>query len=149
MLEDESDSGHVLDVGKTFETIALLKETLSSLALMVGFEFMTLRSSDRRYEVKCKGVECNWHVYARAVGRSSIYRIRNSQTAHECYGIPHRGRNNMTSTFIAGKIREKLTLKPDLRPVDLVKDIKSDFGVDISYRKAWKATAPEICQEIE
>lgn len=135
MSDDESDSGHILGVGKKFETIALLKETLSSLAVEEGFEFMMLRSSDRWYEVKCKRIDCNWHVYARAVGKSAIYRIRDSQTEHECYGITHQGHNNVTSVFIAGKIREKLITQPDYKSADIVKDMKADFGVEIMYYK--------------
>ena len=146
MSDDKSDSGRILSVGKTFETFALLKETLSSLAVMEGFEFMTLRSSDRRYEVKCKGADCNWHVYARAVGKSAIYRVRDSQMEHECYGITHRGHNNVTSMFIAGKIREKLALQPDYKPVDIVKDMKADFGVEVTYYKAWAAKERAMVQ---
>jgi hypothetical protein len=143
---NESNSDHILSIGKMFETIALLKDTLSSLAIKGGFEFMTLRSSDRRYEVKCKGVDCNWHVYARAVGKSAIYRIRDSQTEHECYGITHPNHNNVTSIFIARKIREKLALQPDYKPMDIVKDMKTDLGVEISYYKAWAAKEHAMIQ---
>ena len=146
MSDDESDPGHILDVGKTFETFASLKETLTSLAVAEGFEFTTLRSEPGRYHVKCKGVDCNWHVSARAVGQSTIYRIRRSQTVHECYGISHRGHNNFTSAFIAGKIREKLALQPNYKPADVVKDMKSEFGVDITYYRAWAAKEHAIVQ---
>ena len=146
MSDDESDTGHILSVGKTFGTITLLKDALSSLAITDGFEFLTLRSSDRRYEVKCKESDCNVHVYARAIGQSSIYRIHNSQTEHEYYGITHAGHKNATSSFIAGKIREKLALQPDYKPADIVKDMKADFGVHITYYKAWAAKESAMIQ---
>ena len=68
-----------------------------------------------------------------------IYRVRNSQTEHECYGITHAGHTNATVEFIAGKIEEKLALQPGYKPADIVKDMKTNFGVDITYWKAWAA----------
>src|SRR5216117_3136345 len=65
---------------------------------------------------------------------------------HECYGITHRGHNNVTSMFIAGKIREKLALQPDYKPVDIVKDMKADFGVEVTYYKAWAAKERAMVQ---
>ena len=139
MENNKPDAGHALSVGKRFETIAELKQTIAAEAIADGFEYKTLRASDKRYEVKCKNPECNWKVLARAIGASSLYRIRDATLEHQCFGIHHRSHKNMTADFISNAVRERLTAKPDYSAADIVKDMRTEFGVEITYNKAWRA----------
>ena len=45
----------------------------------------------------------------------------------------------MSASVIAEKIREKLVSQPEYRPTDIVKDMQTQFGVQVDYFKAWRA----------
>jgi MuDR family transposase. len=137
---------HPLDVGRTFDSLAELKQTCATLAIRDSFEFKTIRASVGRYEVLCKSVTCQWRVYARSVRGSSLYRIRSAHLEHECFGINHRSHQNMSSSFIADTIREKLIGQPEYRPADIVKDMQTEFGVEVDYFKAWRAKEDALLQ---
>jgi len=137
---------HPLDVGNTFNSLSELKQACTTHAISNAFEFKTVRASDSRYEVLCKSVDCQWRVYARSVQGSSLYRIRSANLAHDCFGMHHRNHQNMLTSFIARTIRGKLIAQPEFRPTDIVKDMQTQFGVEINYFKAWRAKEDALLQ---
>ena len=137
---------HPLDVGNTFDSLSELKQACATHAISNAFEFKTVRASAGRYEVLCKSVSCQWRVYARSVKGSSIYRIRSANLVHDCFGMHHRSHQNMSASVIAEKIREKLVSQPEYRPTDIVKDMQTQFGVQVDYFKAWRAKEDALLQ---
>ena len=137
---------HPLNVGSTFDSLSELKRTCVTLAIQNAFEFKTIRASVGRYEILCKSVGCQWRVYARTVKGSSLYRIRSATLVHDCFGIHHRSHQNMSSSFVAETIREKLANQPEYRATDIVKDIQIQYGVEIDYLKAWRAKENALLQ---
>ena len=65
---------------------------------------------------------------------------------HECFGMHQRSHQNMSSSFISETIREKLISQPEYRPTDIVKDMQTQFGVQIDYFKAWRAKEDALLQ---
>ena len=70
------------------------------------------------------------------------------------------------AAMIASKFAEKIKDQPNYRPVDIVLDAKHEFGVDITYSKAFRAreaalelnngthedaykNLPQYCQDLE
>lgn len=137
---------HLLDVRTTFNSLSELKRTCAIRAIRDAFKFKTIRASSGRYEVLCKSVGCQWRVYAHSVKGSSIYRIRSANLVHDCFGMHHCSHQNMTALFIAETIREKLVVQPEYRPTDIVKDMQTEFGVQIDYFKAWRAKEDALLQ---
>ena len=45
----------------------------------------------------------------------------------------------MTADFISSTIHERLAARPEYKPADIVKDMHTEFGVEIKYKKAWRA----------
>ena len=87
MSDDDTHTSHPLSTGKTFESLAELKQVVSSYTVREAFEFKTVRSSDRRYEIKCKNANCNWKILTRAIDRSSLYHIHDTTLDRDCFGI--------------------------------------------------------------
>ena len=130
---------HPLSVGNTFDSLSELKQTCTTLAIQNAFEFKTIRACADRYEILCKSIDCHWRVYARCVQGSSLFRIRSANLIHDCFGMHHRNHQNASSSFLTGTIHETLTCRPEYRPADIVKDMQTQFGIEIGYSKAWRA----------
>ena len=94
MSNDEAHTLHPLSTRKTFESLAELKQVVSSYTVHEAFEFKTVYSSDRRYEVKCKNANCNWTILTCTIGRSSLYHVCDAALDHDCFGIQHRDHQN-------------------------------------------------------
>ena len=141
-----AESEHPLNVGNTFDSLSELKHTCAAFAIQNTFEFKTIRASVDRYEILCKSVDCQWRVYARSVKGSSLFRIRSANLVHDCFGMHHLSHQNMSSSFITETIREKLVGQPEYSPADIVKDMKTQFGVQINYFKAWRAKEDALLQ---
>ena len=116
---------HPLDVGNTFDSLSELKQVCAAHTISDAFEFKTVRASIGCYEILCKSAGCQWRVYARSVKRSSLYRIRSANLVHDCFGMHHRSHQNMSTSFVAERIREKLVVQSEYRPTDIVKDMQT------------------------
>jgi hypothetical protein len=130
---------HPLARGTDFESLKDLKNACAEFAVKEIFEFKTVRATRKRYEILCKSVECPWRIYASAVMNTSLFRIKSCTLEHNCFGINHRGHDNVTQAYIAKMIRSKLSAQPDYRPIDIVKDVQTELGVSVTYQKAFRA----------
>ena len=45
----------------------------------------------------------------------------------------------MTVDFVSHTIHERLAARPDYKPIDIAKDMRVEFGVQINYKKTWRA----------
>src|SRR5262249_28130074 len=128
------------------DSLSELKHTCTTFAIQNAFEFKTIRASTDHYEVLCKSVDYQWRVYARSVKGSSLFRIRSANLVHDCFGMHHFSHQNMSSSFIAETICDKLIGQPEYRPADVVKDMQTQFGVQVNYFKAWRAKEDTLLQ---
>lgn len=126
-------------LGDDFSNIDALKDACRQYAIEDGFELKTLRSTPTRYEIACKDKDCGWRLRASVVANTSIFRIRSVEREHDCYGLHHESNKEVTASFLSEYIIEKLKDQPEYRPVDIVKDVKRDLGVKITYSKAYRA----------
>ena len=134
-----------IQLNAEFNGIDALKNACREHAIQNAFEFKTLRSSHNRYEIVCKAEDCHWRLYATSVKDSTIFCIRCLQ-AHSCFGLQHDGNQRATSTFLAEYLSEKLNDQPSYRPIDIIRDIKRDLGVQITYSKAFRAKETAIAK---
>ena len=106
-----------------------------------GVSFQYVRNEKTRVIAECKMKDvsgCKWYVRGREVLGSGVFYIVKLVNVHSC-GVVVRSRVN---SVIGSKIVSDIVLpvvgeKPLTRPVDVVKTLKKDYGVDISYRVAW------------
>ena len=137
-----SSSGNAcpLAEGIDFNTLDQLKHACRTWAVKQTFEFKTVRASKTRYEIVCKGDNCPWHLSARSVGGpGGFFRIKSFVSDHSCFGINHSGHGQATAKFIHDFILPRVQQQAQYRPSNIVKDIKLELGVDVSYDKAFRA----------
>jgi zinc finger SWIM domain-containing protein 3 len=132
----ETPSTTPLYVDATFDTLADLKRVCKAYAIEKTFEYKVRYTNKIRYTIKCKEAECPWRLHSSSVSGSSLFRIRKYEDKHTCFGLNHRAHAQADKAFIATHIAEKLKEQPAYRPVDIVKDVQRELGVQISYRKA-------------
>src|SRR5947199_8556126 len=101
-------------------------------------EFLTSHSNKSRYTIACKAENCPWHLHATSVHKTPAFQIKTLHSDHSCYGINHSGNNAATATFVAKYVAQKLK-QPEYRPIDIIKDIQRQQGVEITYNKAFRA----------
>ncbi|XP_070041167.1 uncharacterized protein [Nicotiana tomentosiformis] len=85
--------------------------------------------------------DCEWRFKASRINKSQMFKVREFNNKHTC---PLKDKvyeqRQASSSLIGGTIRSKLTNhKRKYTPKDIIDDVKSDFGVDVSYMLAWRA----------
>ncbi|XP_019229220.1 PREDICTED: uncharacterized protein LOC109210277 [Nicotiana attenuata] len=84
---------------------------------------------------------CEWRFKASSINKSELFKVREFNDNHTC---PLKDKvyeqRQASSSLIGGMISPKLTNhKRKYTPRDITDDVKSDFGVDVSYMLAWRA----------
>ena len=122
-----------------FTSLDKLKHACHEYAFANYFETHIRHCNARQYELLCKVEGCPWSLYASSVASSSTFVIKTIKNEHTCFGINHAGNSAATSDFVARFIHEKLAQQSDYRPIEIVKDIKREYDVEITYIKAYHA----------
>ncbi|XP_075097789.1 uncharacterized protein LOC142175116 [Nicotiana tabacum] len=95
----------------------------------------------RVYALICISEDCDWRFKASSINKSKLFKVREFNDNHTC---PLKDKvyeqRQASSSLISGIIRTKLTNhKRKYTPRDIIDDVKSDLGVDVSYMLAWRA----------
>ncbi|XP_070013769.1 uncharacterized protein [Nicotiana sylvestris] len=107
---------------------ATLNEVMEHCAISQRFQFRVDRSNSVRFK-------------ASSINKSELFKVREFIDKHTC---PLKDKvyeqRHASSNFIDGLIRPKLTNhKRKYTPKDIIDDVKSNLGVDVSYMLAWRA----------
>ncbi|KAK9292930.1 hypothetical protein L1049_020912 [Liquidambar formosana] len=116
--------------------MALLKYPIE-----VGFEYDFVKNTDKKVIAVCKmrdSNNCMWRVHAALLKINNFFYIKALNNVHSC-GVAVTTTNNsrVSSKLVASLIREKIRNKPLHRPVDVIYDMKKNYGIDITYHHAW------------
>nr|XP_016438930.1 PREDICTED: uncharacterized protein LOC107764859 [Nicotiana tabacum] len=100
-----------------------------------------LRNPNRCYALLCMSEDCEWRFKASRINKSELFKVREFIDKHTC---PLKDKvyeqRQASSSLIGGMIRPKLTNhKRKYTPKDIIDDVKSYLGVDVSYMLAWRA----------
>ncbi|XP_075083561.1 uncharacterized protein LOC107765963 [Nicotiana tabacum] len=115
-------------VGQVYKDKATLKQVVEHYAISERFQFRVDRSNVIRFK-------------ASSINKSQMFRVREFNDKHTC---PLKDKvyeqRQASSSFIGGMIRSKLTNhNRKYTPKDIIDNVKSDFGVDVSYMLTWRA----------
>ncbi|XP_019261077.1 PREDICTED: uncharacterized protein LOC109239024 [Nicotiana attenuata] len=85
--------------------------------------------------------DCEWRFKTSSINKSQLFKVREFNDKHTC---PLKDKvyeqHQASSSLIGGMIRPKLTNhKRKYTPKDIIDDVKTDLGVDVSYMLAWRA----------
>ncbi|XP_019253962.1 PREDICTED: uncharacterized protein LOC109232661 [Nicotiana attenuata] len=127
--------------GQVYKDKATLKEVMENYAIAQRFQFRVDRSNAVSYALLCISEDCEWRFKASSINKSELFKVREFNDNHTC---PLKDKvyeqRQASSSLIGGIIRPKLTNhKRKYTPRDIIDDVKSDLGVDVSYMLAWRA----------
>nr|XP_018623093.1 uncharacterized protein LOC108943476 [Nicotiana tomentosiformis] len=128
-------------VGRVYKDKATLKQVMEHYAISERFQFRVDRSNAISYTLLCMSEDCEWRFKASSINKSQMFKVIEFNDKHTC---PLKDKvyeqRQASSSLIGGMIRSKLTNhKRKYTPKDIINDVKSDFGVDVSYMLAWRA----------
>ncbi|KAL7200980.1 hypothetical protein ACSBR1_032817 [Camellia fascicularis] len=115
-------------------------EVLCKYAVEHGFQFKYVKNDSVRITVVCKfaaDTGCAWSVHTRVLLLSGVLCVKRFDGVHTCgaavrtYKNP-RTESELVSSVVADQVREQALI----RPMDMVFNLKNDYGLDISYRIA-------------
>ncbi|XP_070019847.1 uncharacterized protein [Nicotiana sylvestris] len=132
--------------GQVYKDKAKLKEVMEHYAISQRFQFRVDRSNSVSYALLCMSEDCEWRFKASSINKSELFKVREFIDKHTC---PLKDKvyeqRQASSSLIGGMIRPKLTNhKIKYTPKDIIDDVKSDLGVDVSYMLAWRAKEKAI-----
>ena len=128
-----------LAIGARYESMADLRLACKHFAVTNFFEFTPIKSDKIRYTIRCKNETCSWRLHASVVGSTSNVVVRTYEDTHKCFGIVGNGHKNLSASFLAEKIQEKVRVNSSYGGAAIKEDIFLDLGVTISKSKAYRA----------
>ncbi|KAM1751061.1 hypothetical protein FF1_009174 [Malus domestica] len=131
-------------VGQKFEAGATgFRTKLCMYAFAMGFRFAYVKNDKDRVIAECfKKISdgCNWRVYASVCRLNGFFYIKTLNNVHTCTGVNREEKSKMMNAKIVSSILvDQIRGKPSIKPVDIVKDFKQNYGLDIPYHTAWYA----------
>ncbi|XP_073275502.1 uncharacterized protein [Primulina huaijiensis] len=136
-FDDESD----VQVDQLFRNKRELQSKLHMLALRKKFEFKVKKSNKSVISVVCVDDSCKWNMRATKLEDSDYFQVRKYTFKHTCsLDFRHNGHRQASSWAIGQHIKSRLQdLNQSYKPSTIIGDIRREFGINLSYRKAWKA----------
>ncbi|XP_060210746.1 uncharacterized protein LOC132637711 [Lycium barbarum] len=93
------------------------------------------------YTIRCISEQCVWKLKASSINRSTMFKIKEFVDKHTC-PLKDKGYscNQASSGFVVDIIKPKITnYKRKYTPRDIIDDVINEFGVEVSYMKAYRA----------
>ncbi|CAN6719046.1 unnamed protein product [Malus baccata var. baccata] len=116
---------------------------LCMYALAMGFRFAYAKNDKYRVVAKCfKKISdgCHWHVFASVCRLNGFFYIKTLTNVHTCTGANREEKSKMMSARIVSSVLvDQIWEKQSIKIVDIVKDFKQNYGLDIPYHTAWCA----------
>ncbi|CAL2238331.1 unnamed protein product [Prunus armeniaca] len=134
--------GYITHEGQKFEGgVCEFRDKLAKYSIENGFKMKYLKNEPRRVTAVCAKKEsndCEWHVHVVKSNVNGFFYIKNLNNAHSCSGLIREKRNKaMGSRLVSSIVKDKVRSNPLVRPIELITDLKENYGLDIPYHVAW------------
>ena len=89
----------------------------------------------------CIDMKCNWWLHATKLSGSTFFRIKKYIEGHTCSSDVLQKEHRQASSWLIGQCIKSKFEEADrvYRPNEIKQDMKLEFGINISYDKAWRA----------
>ncbi|XP_058102762.1 uncharacterized protein LOC131246543 isoform X1 [Magnolia sinica] len=128
----------ILAMGKEFDSVSDYRDALRTYAIAKGYALTTICSSQSRVTAKCRAEGCPWRVHASRLASMKRFKIKRMNNVHTCGGVGKDSHPNASVIWIASIIKDKLRDKPHYKPKEIVNDIYQEYGVNVTYKRAWQ-----------
>ncbi|KAG5557091.1 hypothetical protein RHGRI_007375 [Rhododendron griersonianum] len=133
----------IVGVGQVFLDGAVgFRDALSMYSLFHGFKYVYAKNDAQTVKAVClerhTSKECNWIVKAKLEMPSGYFIIKQFVGEHTCGDASlSYSSSRSTSSFVGRLVSEDMRSDESKRPVEVMKDMKKHYGVEITYRRAW------------
>ncbi|XP_009367096.2 uncharacterized protein LOC103956783 [Pyrus x bretschneideri] len=133
-IADLNIDGDIM-VGQLYSSKKELQKQLAMIVMRKNYEFKVERSTEDRLEIRCVDDNCKWRLHATKLQVSEFFERDHRQASSSIVG-----------QFIKSKYEKASHV---YRPKDIIKDMRAQVEVNMSYEKAWRARehAFDIIQE--
>ncbi|KAL4011430.1 hypothetical protein IC575_028488 [Cucumis melo] len=136
---EESSTSEELDVGQIFFCKRDLSMRLSVLAMKKIFA-CSKKSTKEVLFVRCIDNKCGWRLRAVRLKDSNIFKIKKYVKVHSCsLEFLNRDHRQAKSWVVGELIKSKFKGPRIYKPRDIIEDMRQDYGINMSYEKAWRA----------
>jgi len=127
--------------GQIFFSKYDLSVKLSILALKKNFGYRVKKSTKSLLTVRCLVEGCKWRVRAKKLEGSDSFKVTKYPSAHTCSLEMRTGNHQQAKSWVIGHlIKSKYDqVGRTYRPRDIIEDVRRDYGVNISYGRAYRA----------
>ncbi|KAI8571358.1 hypothetical protein RHMOL_Rhmol01G0113900 [Rhododendron molle] len=135
----------IVGVGQVFVDGAVgFRDALFMYSLFHGFKYVYTKNDAHTVKAVClerhTSKECKWIVKAKLEMPSGYFVIKQFVGEHTCGDASlSYSSSRSTSSFVSRLVSEDMRSDESKRPVEVMKDMKKDYGVEITYRRAWMA----------
>ena len=136
---DAKNCKKIIKKGDEFDSKELCMADIGEKALLEGFQFRPRKSDRFRYDVVCRGDNCEWKIISSLAPDSGKWVVGKVNDVHTCDRTElfpdHR---NATAKLLGHLLIPKMGDPSRVyKPKDIVNDINLAYNIDISYKKAW------------
>ncbi|XP_061999021.1 uncharacterized protein LOC133716327 [Rosa rugosa] len=141
MSSDWNDN--IYNIGQAFIGGAVeFRDKLCKFAVEKWFEFNYVKNDRCRVSATCAKKDsdgCEWYVYASSNKASGYFHIIKLVNNHSCVGVVrYQNHKRLGSKVISTIMADKVRSDPLIKPKDIVKHFKHDYGFDIPYHMAYR-----------
>lgn len=132
----------IMGVGQAFDSSKDFREVLHKYAIAKGFVYKFIKSEGPRVTVVCSGKDCPWRIHASKSSANQEFTIKKMNDIHTCERENSKQSHRLaTQSWVASVIKEKLRDIPDYKPRDIANDLEREYGLRLSYHRAWRGKA--------
>ncbi|KAG0488869.1 hypothetical protein HPP92_007680 [Vanilla planifolia] len=132
----------ILGVGQPFDSSKEFREALHKYAIAKGFVYKFIKSEGPRVTVVCSAKDCPWRIHASKSSANQDFTIKKMNDTHICERENSKQSHRLaTQSWVASVIKEKLRQTPDYKPRDIANDLQREYGLRLSYHRAWRGKA--------
>ncbi|XP_020249779.1 uncharacterized protein LOC109827226, partial [Asparagus officinalis] len=127
--------------GQRFESAKELRLALLYYSMAKKFEYLFAKNEPKRIRVFCRFKEaqnCPWMLFASPTQNEIRLEIKTFMENHTCGNFGNNaGQSRASRQFIATQVLPTLKVRPDLRPIDVQKELLTSYGLRVDYSKIW------------
>ncbi|XP_038882374.1 uncharacterized protein LOC120073641 [Benincasa hispida] len=136
-------NSHSLEEREVYRPVVVVTERsagLNSMSSCRRGELIMPGTSSSETEVEVEN-NCKWSFRAVKIPGCDIFKITKYMQSHTCsIGILNHDHRQETTTVVDELIKDKFTsIGRVYKPCHIIEDMRKEYGVNISYDKAWRA----------
>lgn len=127
-----------LVIGQEFPDVETCRRALKDIAVAMHFDIRVVKSDRSRFIAKCSREGCPWRIHVAKCQGVRTFSIRTLNGEHTCEGVHNLHHHQASVGWVARSVEARVRDNPLYKPHEILKDIRNQHGVAVSYMQAWR-----------